>query len=245
MMVRGRHLAVLATVAAVAGSIGFAVPVSAARPAPSGPKTLPFDGYTWTVKAATRKIGPGPNLFSPDLAWVDAGGALHLRIAKVSGRWNVSEVINQASLGYGTYSWTVRADLDALDPQAVLGLFTWNDDPAYNHRELDVEFSRWANRADTTNGQFVVQPYDHTGNLLRITQPRGPATTTHGFTWWPDRVDFFSSASPSSWSYSGPDVPRPGGENARMNLWLFRGTAPSNGQPAEIVITDFTFTPLS
>jgi hypothetical protein len=29
-----------------------------------------------------------------------------------------------------------------------------------------------------------------------------------------------------------------------MNLWLFRGVAPSNSQPAEVVITDFTFTPL-
>lgn len=242
-MIGRRSVVALALMAA--GSIAFAPPVSAARPGPTGPKMVAFDGFTWTVKTSSRKIGPGPNLFSPDLAWVDASGALHLRIAKVGGRWNVSEVINQATLGYGTYSWTVRADLDALDPQVVLGLFTWNDDPAYNHRELDVEFARWGNRADPTNGQYVVQPFDRTGNLLRITQPRGVATTTHGFTWRPDRVDFFSSAAPTSWTYAGPDVPRPGGENARMNLWLFRGTAPSNGQPAEVVITDFTFTPLS
>ncbi|HSL76470.1 MAG TPA: glycoside hydrolase family 16 protein [Candidatus Limnocylindrales bacterium] len=241
---RRRSVVALAMVTAVAGSAAFAAPVSAARPGPGSPRTVVFDGYTWTVKTSTRKIGPGPNLFSPDLAWVDSSGALHLRIAKLGGRWNVSEVINQATLGYGTYSWTVKADLDSLDPQVVLGLFTWNDDPAYNHRELDVEFARWGNAADPTNGQFVVQPYDRLGNLQRITQQRGLATTTHGFTWRPDKVDFFSSASPTSWSYSGPDVPRPGGENARMNLWLFRGVAPSNGQPAEVVISDFTFTPL-
>ncbi|HEX7347795.1 MAG TPA: glycoside hydrolase family 16 protein [Candidatus Limnocylindrales bacterium] len=243
-MGRRRSTVGFALVIAVGWSIAFAAPVSAARPGPSGPRTVVFDGYTWTVKASTRKIGPGPNLFSPDLAWVDASGALHLRIAKVGGRWNVSEVINQATLGYGTYSWTIRADLDALDRQVVLGLFTWNDDPAYNHRELDVEFARWGNAADATNGQFVVQPYDRAGNLQRIRQAPGFATTTHGFTWRPDRVDFFSSATPTSWSYAGPDVPRPGGENARMNLWLIRGVAPSNGQPAEVVITDFTFTPL-
>jgi hypothetical protein len=243
-MVGRRSALGLAMVVAVAWSIAFAAPVSAARPGPTGPKTVAFDGFTWTVKASTRKLGPGPNLFSPDLAWVDSSGALHLRIAKVGGRWNASEVINQATLGYGTYSWTVRADLDALDRQVVLGLFTWNDDPAYNHRELDVEFARWGNAADPTNGQFVVQPYDHAGNLQRVTQAPGLATTTHGFTWRPDRVDFFSTASPTTWSYAGPDVPRPGGENARMNLWLFRGVAPSDGQPAEVVITDFTFTPL-
>jgi hypothetical protein len=242
---RGRRsMVVLATLTAVVWSVALAAPISAARPGPGGPKSVLFDGYTWTVKASSRKIGPGPNLFSPDLAWVDNNGALHLRIAKVGGRWSVSEVINQASLGYGTYSWSVQADLDRLDRQVVLGLFTWNDDPAYNHRELDVEFARWGNAADPTNGQFVVQPYDTPANLLRITQVPGFATTTHGFTWRPDRVDFFSSAAPTSWAYSGPDVPRPGGENSRMNLWLFRGVAPSNSQPAEVVITDFTFTPL-
>ena len=242
-MDRRRSFALMA-VGALLVSLAAAAPVGAARPGSGGPKTLAFDGHQWTVKVATRKIGPGPNLFSPDLAWVDANGHLHLRIAKVGGRWNVSEVINQASLGYGTYSWTVRADLNGLDRQVVLGLFTWNDDPAFNHREIDVEFARWGNAADPANGQLVVQPYDTPGNLLRITQAPGLATTTHGFTWRPDRVEFFTSASPSTWTYAGADVPQAGGENARMNLWLFRGLAPSNGQPAEVVITDFTFTPL-
>ena len=98
--------------------------------------------------------------------------------------------------------------------------------------------------ADATNGQFVVQPYSTTGNLLRVTQPAGIMSSTHAFTWKSSSVDFTSSAGPGTWTYAGPDVPQPGGENARMNLWLFRGQAPSNGQSIEIVITDFTFTPL-
>ena len=135
--------------------------------------------------------------------------------------------------------------LAALDPNAVLGLFTWNDDPAYNHREIDVEFSRFGNAADPTNGQFVVQPYATTGNLVRITQPSAVTTSTHAFTWRTSSVDFATSAAtPSSWTYAGPDVPQPGGEHARMNLWLFRGQPPSNGLPIEVVITSFTFTPL-
>jgi hypothetical protein len=138
----------------------------------------------------------------------------------------------------------VQGDLDGLDRNAVLGLFTWNDDPADNHRELDVEFSRWGNAADPTNGQFVVQPYSTNGNLLRITQPSGVTSSTQSFTWGVSSVAFASSAAtPSSWTYTGPDVPQPGGENARMNLWLSRGAAPSNGATVEVVITDFTFTP--
>jgi hypothetical protein len=227
-------------------SAAFAAPAAAARPGPSAPRLLQFDGHTWLVKSSSRRIGPGPNLFDPNGAWVDGAGQLHLRIAKVNGKWQSAEVINQASLGRGTYSWTIQGDLNGLDRNAVLGLFTWNDDPAFHHREIDIEFARWGNAADPTNGQYVVQPYDTTGNLQRITQPAGSLTSTHAFTWGGSSLSFTSTtASPSTWTYGGADVPQPGGENARMNLWLFRGQAPTNGQPIEVVITDFTFTPLA
>lgn len=229
----------------VIGSAVLAAPAAAARPGGgSAPRYLEFDDYTWLAKSSSRKIGPGPNLFDPNGAWV-ADDGLHLTIRKVGGRWYSSEVINRASLGRGTYSWTVVGDLDALDQNAVLGLFTWNDDPAYNHREIDIEFARWSYETDPTNGQFVVQPYSTDGNLLRTIQPAGVTTSTHAFTWRQSSVDFAStSAQPLTWTYGGPDVPQPGGENARMNLWQFRGQGPSDGQPIEIVITDFTFTPL-
>jgi hypothetical protein len=241
----GRTTIVL--IGAVLAVLATAGPVAAARPGGGGgggPTLLHFGGYDWQVKTSSRRIGPGPNLFSSANAWVAADG-LHLRIAKVGGKWNAAEVINTASLGRGTYRWTVTGDLAALDPNAVLGLFTWNDDPAYNHREIDIEFSRWGNAADPTNGQFVVQPYSTSGNLQRITQPGGVTTSSQTFTWGPSSVAFASSAaSPSSWTYTGSDVPQPGGENARMNLWLFRGQPPMNGAAVEVVITSFSFTPL-
>jgi len=229
----------------VIGSVVLAAPAAAGRPGGGiTPKILRFDGYDWLVKSSARRIGPGPNLFDPNGAFLDADGNLHLRIARVNGKWQSSEVINQQSLGRGTYSWTIQGDLAALDQNAVLGLFTWNDDPAYNHREIDIEFARWGYAGDPTNGQFTVQPYSTDANLLRITQPTGIPSSTHSFTWKTSSVDFTSSsAQPTAWTYDGPDVPQPGGENARMNLWLFRGQAPSNGQPIDIVITDFTFTP--
>ena len=215
-----------------------------ARPSPT--RTISFSGHTWTVKSSAGKVGPGPNSFSssPDNVWVDGQGRLHLKITRTKGRWYCAEVVNTQSLGLGTYTWTLDSPVDALDPNVVLGLFTWNDDPAYHHRELDVEFARWGNAADPTNGQYVVQPYDGSGNLLRITQPLGAVPSSHGFTWGATSVRFTSSsASPSPWIYAGADVPAPGGENARMNLWLFRGAGPVNGQPVEVVIGSFTFTP--
>jgi hypothetical protein len=216
----------------------------AARPAPP-PTTIDFSGYRWTVKDSGKvKLGPGPNLFAASNVSVDAEGRLHLRITSSKGRWSTAEVINTQSLGRGTYTWVLDTPVDALDRNVVLGLFTWNDAPDYNHRELDVEFARWGNAADPTNGQFVVQPYDGNGNLQRLTLAAGTVPSTHSFTWAADHVDFSSpSSTPASWRYEGPDVPQPGGENARMNLWLFRGAAPSDGRAVVVVIRSFTFPP--
>lgn len=238
---RGARLLVL--LAAAAALLAVAAVALAGRPG-GGPVTLQFSGYEWTVKSSSRKIGPGPNFFSTANAWVDANGALHLRIAKSGNRWQVAEVISKLSFGYGTYTWELGSAVHALDPNVVLGLFTWNDDPAYNHRELDIEFADWGNPADTTNGQFVVQPYSTAGNLVRFTQPPGTVPSTQSVTWRPGSVAFASTGVPD-WTYSGPDVPVPGGENARMNLWLFRGQPPTNGEAVEIVIRSFTFTPLT
>ena len=238
---RGASILVAAAVLLVA-----VPPAGAGRPAPSAPRTIEFSGYTWDVKSSSGKVGPGPNYFSsaPDNVWVDAQGYLHLRITTAKRRWYAAEVVNRASLGLGTYTWVLDSAVDALDPSVVLGLFTWNDDPAFNHRELDIEFARWGSAADPTNGQFVVQPYDTPGNLRRITQAAGATQSTQSFTWAKDLVSFSSSAaSPSAWVYTGPDVPQPGGEHARINLWLFRGQAPTDRREVEVVIRSFTFTP--
>jgi hypothetical protein len=232
-------------VAALAAAVVPVVSAWGARP--SAPRTIEFSGYTWTVKASAGKVGPGPNHFSSSSrnVWVDAEGKLHLRITSSRGRWYCAEVVNTQSLGRGTYTWMLDSPVDALDRNVVLGLFTWNDDPAYNHREIDWEAARWGNAADPTNGQYVVQPWDGDGNLQRILLTPGASPSTQSFTWGVRSVSFASSsASPASWTYAGPDVPPPGGENARMNLWLFRGAAPSDGREVEVVIRSFQFQPL-
>jgi hypothetical protein len=43
--------------------------------------------------------------------------------------------------------------------------------------------------------------------------------------------------------YRGSDVPKPGHERVRLNLWLFGGAVPSDGQPVEIVVESFAFAP--
>ena len=224
------------------------MPTAAARPAPPGPSTIEWSGFTWTIKSYSRKIGPGPNFFSAaNVSHDPTGDDLRLRIQRSGNKWTAAEVIANASLGYGAYTWTIKSAPD-VDPNVVIGMFTWNDDPAYAHREVDIEFARWGNAADPTNAQYVVQPWDATDHDHRWTQASGLTNTVHSFTWSPGRVDFLSTASNgdriAAYTYAGSDVPVPGGENARINLWLFRGAAPINGQAVEVVFDSFRFAPL-
>ncbi len=213
------------------------------------PRTIAFSGYTWDVKSSAGAVGPGPNYFSASTGnvWVDKAGRLHLKIRYTNGRWRSAEIVSRRSFGHGTYSWALDSPVyaTALDPNAVLGLFTWSDDPAYHNREIDIEFARWGVVDEPVSGMYSVQPYAHAGNVRRFIQPRVSAST-HSFTWRPASVLFKNSVAPNrSWTYSGPDVPAAGGEHARMNLWLVNGKAPRNGKAIEVIVKRFTFTPLA
>ena len=195
------------------------------------------------MKSSGAKVGPGPNYFGAASSFLDSGGRLHLRIERdKKRRWQSAEVFAADSLGYGTYRWTVAGDVSHLDPNVVLGLFTWSDDPSQAHRELDVEVARWGSATDPTNAQFVVQPWDLEDHMVRFAHGAGPSVFS--FTWSPGQVSFRSEvdgALEQSWTYAGADVPTPGDEKVHMNLWLMNGSAPTNGQPVEVVISDFRY----
>lgn len=226
----------------------------------TSPNAFHWRGFDWEVKnSGPFAFGPGPNRFSDSAnnVWVDAAGRLHLRITFRDGQWYCAEVVSRRPFGYGTYRFFVDSAVDTLDPNVVLGLFTYDDDPTGTggHRELDVEISRWGDAADVANSQFVVQPFGIPGNLTRWTIPTSAAPSTHSFAWTAGRVDFVShngtfAPPPASvpqiaaWSNTGASVPVPGDERVRMNLWLFNGLAPTNGQEVEVVISRFAFIPL-
>lgn len=213
-------------------------------PAPP-PQTIVWGGETWTVKTSETAVGPGPNIFAADNAWTDGSGYLHLRIDRnEASAWTSAEVIGPASLGYGTYTFTLGTPVDALDRNAVLGLFTWSDQAVYANREIDIEFATWGNAANTTNAQYVVQPFDLTNHLLRFQQP-GDTVSTHSFTWTTGEISWESRDSTggliASHRYTGGDRPVPGDERVRLNLWLYGGAAPAAAQ--EVVIRSFVHTP--
>jgi hypothetical protein len=207
-----------------------------------------FSGYSWAVKASRGPVGPGPNIFSdsPDNVSVDSAGQLHLRITSRDGQWRAAEVILDRSLGYGTYRFTLASPAGQLDPNVVLGLFTWSNKAAYNHREIDIELARWGNAATASNAQFVVQPSFHAGNFSSFVQTDA-APSTLEFTWTAKAVIFRSAtasgATIASWTYTGPDVPRSGDERPHINLWLDGGAPPTNGAEVEVVLSGFSFAP--
>ncbi len=225
------------------------------RPYP-GPRWLSFSGYDWWVKTSTGTVGPGPNYFSDSTnnAWLDGQGQLHLRITNRSNQWQCAELVSARTFGYGSYRFQLASPADALDPNVVLGLFTWSDDPAYADREIDIECSRWGNAADPNNAQYVVQPYSLTGHLARFAVPSGQTNSTLLLTWETNTVTFQSqrgSFSPkpnppnviSNWTYT-LSVPPSGDENVRLNLWLMNGTPPSDHREVEVVLSRFQFLPL-
>jgi hypothetical protein len=224
----------------------------AAAAAAAAARTVSFAGQTWTVKNSAGAFwGPGPNRFSDNLdnVWVDDLGRLHLAITNTGGVWQCAEVISNASFGYGTYTFTIETPLDALDRNVVLGLFTWSDNRAENHREIDIEFARWGDVSNPYNAYYTVQPYTVNGKQQAWDLGTGWGATAHSFRWSSRSVDFTSRTIDGNtvlrqWTYSKRQgIPRPGGENARMNLWLFNGAAPTNGQPVEVIVSAFTFVP--
>ncbi|MEO7664719.1 MAG: glycoside hydrolase family 16 protein [Candidatus Limnocylindrales bacterium] len=240
---RGRGVLIAISIAISVALVSGAAALAAGKP--GYPTRVTWGGASWQVKTSNAAVGPGPNVYSASNVDVDASGFLHLRIAQQGGKWTCAEVIGPTSFGYGSYAFVINSSLDGFDPNAVLGLFTWSDRPQYAHREIDIEVARWGNAADSTNAQFVVQPWDGPNHLVRLTEP-GTVRTRQQFTWRAGQITWVATrldtgAEIARSVYTGTDVPKPGDERVRLNLWLFNGTAPA--APAEIVVESFTFTP--
>jgi hypothetical protein len=218
-----------------------------------------FSGYDWWVKDSAGLVGPGPNYFSDSTnnVWLDGQGRLHLRITNRSNQWQCAEVVSKRTFGYGSYRFELDSAVDGINPSVVFGLFTWSDDPAYTHREIDIECGRWGNPGDVNNAQYVVQPWDRPNHLVRYAVPAGLTNSTHSFTWETNRISYQAlrgSYSPnpaptnliSAWVFtSAADVPQTGDENIRINLWLINGHAPTDNSEVELIVKSIQFVPLA
>jgi len=191
---------------------------------------ISFNGYDWWCKTSANLVGPGPNYFSDSAnnVWLDAQGQLHLRITNRSNHWQCAEIVTDRSFGYGNYRFELAFSVNELDPNAVLGMFTWSDDPSYSDREIDIECSRWSDTNDPNNAQFVVQPYNIAGHLIRYATPALLTNSTHLFTWETNQVSFQSQR--------GSFSPTPSPANLITN-WVYTLAVPPPGAclPGQLV----------
>ncbi len=215
--------------------------------------TIDWSGRKWKVTTGSMVAG---NTGSTANVFVDGAGNLHLRIAKVGGKWTCAELFTVDKLGFGTFQWQIEGRLDQLDKNVVLGLFPYGPAAGLGsdgHNEIDVEFARWGN-SKTYPGNWTVYPA--TGSTVGSKSFNLLLTgtyTTSRFSWTRSSVTFWMMGgfqSPSStanqlatkWTYSPskptqniPQVAVPVG----INLWLYNGQAPSDGKSVEIIIHSF------
>jgi hypothetical protein len=196
-----------------------------------------FSGYYWNFKNSNEnQVGPGPNKFAstPNNIWVDASGMLHLKITNVNNRWYCSELISARTMGYGTYIFTTASDLTTLNERVVLGLFTWNDYSFQTqaNSEVDVEFSKWNNAADSFLLTYSVQPvwfsnpapYPERTRHVAMQVSKLKNVCTHVMYWSPDIVRWDSYEGPNasgakiaSWSYDKNNIIRRKIEGSRTS----------------------------
>jgi hypothetical protein len=131
-----------------------------------------------------------------------------------------------------------------VDKLCVIDLFTWDEATEDNHRQIDIALSS-CTQQDDNNIQYDIQPDDENGNRHRFNLNLNQSTT-HSFLWRSDEVYFESDDLHDmvlqSWTYQGLDLPAPGNESPRINLWLCN---PDSAQSEfEMVIQKFEFDPL-
>jgi hypothetical protein len=238
----------LQSLPAQGGSVVLVAIVQGKQAPPELSKTIQFSGYEWNVRATASERGGRVSSYDPSNAWTDPAGVLHLRIANKAGKWTCAEVSLARSLGYGSYRIVVR-ETSQLEPSVVLSMFTWDDlgvDP--NHRELDVEISRWGD-PHSKNAQYVVQPYYVPANVARFSAPSGPLSLS--FRWEPGKASFRSNQSAGAAKQGRliaehvftSGVPLPGSELVHLNLYIFGNAQDPIRNQTEVVIDKFEYLP--
>ena len=217
-------------------------------------KDIEFGGYAWTVRSG--KGGPGPNQWEENNVWLDTATNLHLKISRREGQWSCAELTMRKRLGFGRYEFQVVSRLDDFDDNVVLGLFnypTGDVGPDATH-EIDIEFARWGNDKNPI-GNYTVWPVEKSlkqfshSFLVRLTDLK----TTHRFVWSRAGVSFQSLRGHRSddgelihsWIYFPNEPARRISQQPmpiHINLWLFKGLAPKNGQEVEVIVQQFKFT---
>lgn len=206
--------------------------------------TLSWQGYQWVPRTAPGNPG-APQQWSAGNVSIDNAGRLHLKVTRDKrGRYTQAELDTARNgWGYGTYRWQVDTDVSSMAPEYVLGLFTYGQDAAYGHREIDIEASGWGSTPVTWDYTTWANGHDP---VARTPAPAGPSTQQ--FVWAPGQLTWTSwdanGAVIATATATGADVPVPYDESIGINFWLCGCESGWDQTPAsEVVLSGFSFTP--
>ncbi|MDV6331142.1 glycoside hydrolase family 16 protein [Asticcacaulis sp. 201] len=216
--------------------------------------TLQFAGHTWTIRP-DGVGGPRDNTWCQANAFVDASGYLHLKLTQTATGWCSAQVSSTDRMGFGTYQWELNTRVDTLDKNVVFGLFHYPtaDVGQDGTNEIDIEFTRWGN-ASANGLNYTAFP---TTTSVALTTQNFPISmsgdySTHRYVWGARSIHFQGTnghydTNPlpiADWTYAPSDYttrisqsPMP----VYMNLWIT--APPSDGNPVEMIISSFKFTP--
>jgi chitinase len=220
-------------------------------PSMPGNTAIHFSGIDWTAKSGI--FAPGPNHWSPDNAWVDSKGFLHLKLTSKNGLWIAPTLFSDQTFGFGTYQFEVIGYPATFDRNVVLGLYSENE----AGDEADIEFGTWGGAA-TLQGHWTVWPGAPmlTNTTYQFNPIYSGAASTQRYTWTSRSIEYESldgliapgdhTGATAGWRFAPANyqarVPqRP--QRIGINLWLTGGMPPVNGREFEIVLRAMTFTP--
>jgi hypothetical protein len=215
--------------------------------APTG--SLKFSGYDWGVRMSSSDKGGTNNFYDPENTWTDASGALHMQIKKKSGSWSCAEIFLDRTLGYGTYSVTVR-DTSHLEPAAAFSMFTFDEWASEEHfREMDVEVGGRGDAGNKNNAQYVIQPLYIPGNLFPFAAPSG--TATYVLRWEYGQATFKTfhgrSAGARAQLVSEHEftsgIPALGKGKLRLIFYVVASDKHPMQKPSEVVVEKFEYLP--
>ena len=211
--------------------------------------SLKFSGYVWGVRMIASVKGGTNNFYDAENAWTDASGALHMQIKKKSDKWSCAEIFLNRSLGYGTYSVTVR-DTSHLEPAAVFSMFSFDEWATDQHfREMGVEVGGRRGAANKNNARYAIQPLYIPGNLFAFAAPSG--TLTYVLHWESGHATFKTfrgrSAGAGAQLVSEHEftsgIPEPGKAILRLIFFVVASDNNPMQKPSEVVVEKFEYLP--
>lgn len=204
---------------------------------PASAADLQWAGTAWQVRSGSGHPC-GSDLWSAKNAWVDDNGWLHLRLSRgPDGRFACVEVASRDRFGYGRYAFEVRGPIGAIDPNVVLGIFMYPtpDVGPDGTDEIDVEIARWGKGNAPQVNDTVWNHHTRGNRHVELNVPDALDEATFAFNWQPGVVSwepFLPGIHAASFHGDIADKP----QRLILNLWLFRQSAPRNGQPVEFMI---------